>query len=443
MTNIALIVLDTLRKDTFDEYFDWLSGIRFENAWSTSHWTVPAHASLFTGQYASDVGVHARAQYLDYEDKTLAEKLQQEGYRTRGFSTNSHITPHFNFDRGFNEFNCEMRAKKYNDRLFSLSEQFQPPRSNYPKQAIKSALGVVRGEFAIRSSLEKMYRHLSSHYPTLPSATGTSAGKALSYIREVEFGSDEFLFVNLMDVHGPYNPPLRYQRRRYSRSDIMTKGMETFSDKTVAPEAARDAYEDCARHLSDKLQKIIDELDNFDYIITLSDHGESFGEDSVWAHIYGLHPSLTQIPLVITGPDRKTSTEETTVNLLDVYATILDIAEVDDETEGRPLLNSISTRPCLTEYHGITHEKKLEKLQEYGVSDTEIAAIDEPRFGMSLPPSYYRYETLNDTSVVGESEYEDPEALLEELKTARPALNRTGHELGEAMESQLSQLGYL
>jgi len=48
-TSIALVVLDTLRKDSFDEHFDWLEGVRYDNAWSTSHWTHPAHGSLFTG----------------------------------------------------------------------------------------------------------------------------------------------------------------------------------------------------------------------------------------------------------------------------------------------------------------------------------------------------------------------------------------------------------
>jgi hypothetical protein len=59
VTRIALIVLDTLRKDAFDRHFDWLPGRRFEHAFSTANWTTPAHASLFTGWYASEVGVHA------------------------------------------------------------------------------------------------------------------------------------------------------------------------------------------------------------------------------------------------------------------------------------------------------------------------------------------------------------------------------------------------
>jgi arylsulfatase A-like enzyme len=295
----------------------------------------------------------------------------------------------------------------------------------------------------VRISLKKMYRHLSNRYPILPSVAGTSAGEALSYVRETKFGSDEFLFMNLMDVHGPYNPPLRYQRHRYSRADITANGMDTFSDGPVNPEVMRDAYEDCARYLSDKLRAIVGELSDFDYVITLSDHGESFGEDGVWAHIYGLHPSLTHVPLVVRGPDRTTATRETPVDLLDVYATILDIAGIDTETEGRPLLGELPSRPCLTEYHGITHGDKLDQLRDYGLSDAEVKKIDEPRFGVSLPPNYYRYETLDSTSVVGDTEYEDPEALLQELKSARPDLDRTETELEEDVKSQLSQLGYL
>jgi arylsulfatase len=443
MTNIALIVLDTLRKDTFNDHFDWMTGIRFENAWSTSHWTVPAHASLFTGQYASDAGVHARAQHLDYEGETLAESLSAADYRTRGFSTNGHITPYFEFDRGFDEFECRLQAKQHDDRLIRLSEQFQGPLSKRPKELLRTFRGIARGEFDIGPSLRKMYRNLADEYPLLPSVAGTSAREALSYVRETEFETDEFLFMNLMDVHAPYNPPLRYQRHRYSGADSMVRGMDTFSDKPVDPGVTRNAYEDCARYLSDKLRAIVNELDDFDYIITLSDHGESFGEDGVWAHPYGLHPSLTHVPLVIRGPDRTTNSRGTPVDLLDVYTTVLDIAGITTESAGRPLLGELPPRPCLTEYHGITHTDKLNQLREYGLSDAEVAEIDEPRFGVSLPPNYYRYEALNSTNVMGETEYEDPETLLEELKSARLSLDRTGPALADEVKSQLSQLGYL
>ena len=43
--SVAIVVLDTLRKDTFDRYFEWVEGTVFDNAYSTSHWTVLTHVS--------------------------------------------------------------------------------------------------------------------------------------------------------------------------------------------------------------------------------------------------------------------------------------------------------------------------------------------------------------------------------------------------------------
>lgn len=99
MTNVALIVLDTLRKDRFDRYFDWLPGVRFERAYSTANWTVPAHASLFTGLHPSETGVHAKNVYLDVPEPVLAERLANVDYTTRAISANVHATGHFDFER--------------------------------------------------------------------------------------------------------------------------------------------------------------------------------------------------------------------------------------------------------------------------------------------------------------------------------------------------------
>lgn len=71
--NVAVVVLDTLRKDAFDRHFEWLPGLQFDNAWSSSHWTVPAHGSMFTGKYPSETGVHAKNVLLDCEQPVLAE----------------------------------------------------------------------------------------------------------------------------------------------------------------------------------------------------------------------------------------------------------------------------------------------------------------------------------------------------------------------------------
>src|SRR5262249_59904051 len=62
--NVLLVIFDTARGDRFP--FDGYArptapnlgeiarqGVVYRNAWSPAPWTVPAHASLFTGQYPS------------------------------------------------------------------------------------------------------------------------------------------------------------------------------------------------------------------------------------------------------------------------------------------------------------------------------------------------------------------------------------------------------
>lgn len=72
--NVALIILDTLQKDVFNDQFGWLSGVRCENAWNTSHCTTPAHAFLFIGVYPSKVGAHAKHKQLREYRQTLRLK---------------------------------------------------------------------------------------------------------------------------------------------------------------------------------------------------------------------------------------------------------------------------------------------------------------------------------------------------------------------------------
>ena len=66
--NVVLIVLDSVRRDHLSCYgyerdttphIDRIAsqGVRFTRATAASCWTIPSHASLFTGLYPSEHGV--------------------------------------------------------------------------------------------------------------------------------------------------------------------------------------------------------------------------------------------------------------------------------------------------------------------------------------------------------------------------------------------------
>jgi arylsulfatase len=437
MDNIAIVVLDTLRKDTFDEQFDWLPGRRYERAYSTSNWTVPAHASLFTGRYASEVAVHAKDIYLDCDRSVLAERLSAAGYTTRAFSANTNISGHFAFDRGFDHFLSPAEQRHLNDENLFDWRAFSRDSSR---------TGVGRYLDAVRQCVTADCRTLPSLLAGLRmklrdeenAYRGTA--EATERFGEVSFGDDEFLFANVMEVHEPYRAPASY--RTVEEPDL-TNAVGDLSFGTVDEERTRTAYEDCARYLSDAYRDLFDLLtDHFDYVITLSDHGELLGEHDGWGHEHGLYPELTHVPLVVSG-DGLDGSCTAPVSLLDVHRTVLELAGVDaEDSRGRSLLGDVEERDSLTEYHGLTPWSER-RLKENGYTD-ELAAYDADRRGC-LTASGYGYETIDDVVTVGDVSTDEIreriDALADDL-VVEEAVGGTDGDVPDEVQSRLEDLGY-
>ena len=133
--NIVLIVTDTMRRDAVSVYnnnvmtpnIEYLSknAVIYNNAISPAPWTVPAHASIFTGKYLNEHKLHeaynekhtelfGKMNKVKY--KTISEILQKEGYNTIGLSANPSIGPGSGFDRGFNTF---IKIENYYDSFLA------------------------------------------------------------------------------------------------------------------------------------------------------------------------------------------------------------------------------------------------------------------------------------------------------------------------------------
>ena len=110
--NVLLITLDTVRADHLSLYgyerptspvLERLarSGVRFDEARAAAPWTLPSHASLFTGRWPHELGVNWNDP-LDGEYPTLAGYLGSRGYATAGFVANTIECSYDNgLDRGF------------------------------------------------------------------------------------------------------------------------------------------------------------------------------------------------------------------------------------------------------------------------------------------------------------------------------------------------------
>ena len=79
-------------------------GIRFDAAQATSSWTLPSHATMFTGRWLHELSV-GWLHPLDRAWPTLAEFLGARGYATAGFIANTaYCASDSGLDRGFTRY---------------------------------------------------------------------------------------------------------------------------------------------------------------------------------------------------------------------------------------------------------------------------------------------------------------------------------------------------
>nr|MBX2796593.1 sulfatase-like hydrolase/transferase [Myxococcales bacterium] len=114
--NVLVILWDTARADAMSLYGAkrdttprmkaWAEehGVIYERAISPAMWTVPSHASLFTGLAPSTHGAGFDHRWLDNDNVTLAEHLGANGYQTYAFSANPNLSPkRVNLLQGFEQ----------------------------------------------------------------------------------------------------------------------------------------------------------------------------------------------------------------------------------------------------------------------------------------------------------------------------------------------------
>lgn len=259
-------------------------GVLFLNAYSASCWTVPAHASLFTGLYPSEHQLDLDHHFLDSAHRTLAGALRERGYSTACISCNSFVA------RG----------------IPGLSQGFD------------LALDIDGGYREGMRLIDRGVRKVQKSWRTLfrrdrgAGAATQAAGAWMSH-QERPF----FLFMNYMDCHLPYRlrRPQRYayipfeERGRSAEVPLdpfaVMAGALSLSAQEL--ELIRAQYDGCLTYLDAQVGRLaahLQKLGRFEdtiFIVT-SDHGESFGEHGLHDHQYGLYEHLLRVPLVARFP---------------------------------------------------------------------------------------------------------------------------------------------
>ena len=302
--DIVLIVLDAARADNVGAYgysrqtspnIDRLAAesLLFENVYATAPYTLSSMATMLTGLSFVQHGVTVREHRLSESVTTLAEYLQEAGYRTACLSANPNNSARLGLEQG-----CDVFEEFWQDVV--------PPASLDPYRVSRRALDVI-GD-AAESPLFLMLHYVPPHEPYAPRSEfdifgdeGYDGGYdgSLETIRAIDNGTLEPTPADLAEIVSLYDGNLR-------------------------------TGDDAVGLVLDMLQR----RERWDQTVVLvtSDHGEAFGEHGRMGHNTTVYDEMLHVPFVLRVPEdfRLPAVDsESIASLADVTPTLLGLAGVE------------------------------------------------------------------------------------------------------------------
>lgn len=377
--NIVVFVLDTARARNFSCYghststtnhIDDLAreGVLFENAVSVSPWTLPSHASLFTGVPPSVHRTNALERSLPNSLQTLAETLSNAGYRTIGMSANPWFSSQFGITRGFDDFHHlfgPLATDSYREFVTHVTDD------------TKGLIDRFSNLVSDQSPIELFRNGTTAAYRQFIGREDDGASEAVDRSVDALKGSEPyFLFINFLEPHLPYEPPEAYLDRsvaEFGRSAVKSVNQDApaynIRNIDMSPddfEILESLYDAELNYVDDCIGNILDVIDQNGqrentFVAVLGDHGENIGDHDLMSHHYSVNHTLLHIPLILRFPNLFEGGDivENRVSSLDVPATLDSIlrsagvrtAGFQDQQQGIPLHeDSPKDRSIVAEY---------------------------------------------------------------------------------------------
>ncbi|WP_318568845.1 sulfatase [Salinigranum marinum] len=346
--NILFIVMDTARaRDTLPSTNTELvpelaeladEGVEFTSAISTAPWTLPSHASLFTGQYTSQHSTNAGNKRFSPTHKPLARLLSNSGYSTVAFSNNSWIAPEFGFDDGFDEFFAGWKLFDSDDELPRVMREFDEPLSQFSELLKSTELKHL--PTTVANAIFTKYLRRRYDYGAL-----LTNWKVRRWLDNWNGSKPFFMFINYLEPHLKYDPPKKYcdlpegvstsEAKQINQSpwEYVT-GETQLSDRELT--ILEHLYRSEIGYLDHRIGELLDLLSTYDslentLIVVVGDHGENIGDHGLMDHQYCLYDTLIHVPLIIRGPNNFKGGKQVTdvVESRYIFPTILEAAGVD------------------------------------------------------------------------------------------------------------------
>ena len=285
----------------------------FERCWANAPWTVPSYMSQFTGLNSaaffnpSKTGTADWILSLPEKHWTMAEYFQEAGYRTAAFIDNPNILADRGFDQGFD---------LYDDTATKLD-----------------------------------HRHVGGGIDHITPL-------ALDWLDQGPEGQPDFLFFQVLDVHGPYVSAGKFEGffegtpspvpsatvpvalndelifgaiPHYIAQPVLEEGQVEVDSAVLVQD-----YDEGIRAMDAALGKLLARLHvsgvlDEAVVIISADHGESMGEhDSYFHHVIN-RGELLHVPLLIKLPGQTEGKRvQGNAQLIDLLPTMLELADLPD-----------------------------------------------------------------------------------------------------------------
>ncbi len=451
-TGVLLISIDSCRPDHLSCYgyksatrpeiltspsIDALAaeGVLFEQAVSTTSWTVPAHKSLLTGlpdelHGGRTLGPLPESRHL------VSETFQKAGWRTAGFFSGPNLHPWYGFGRGFERYvDCSNAPVDDGAQVFELANQDEVNAMHDVQRA--SHQGVTGPKLV--AAFDEWFDGL---------------------------GKDErfFAFVHMWDVHYDYAAPPEddvffpeydgwLDGSNYGELTKKTERDPRDVARLIALYDAEVRFTD--RHVAlllDELRKA-GRLDDT-LVVLVSDHGEEFFEHDHYGHNRTLFEEVVRVPMILRYPRALPHGVRLrdVASLADVAPTILALCRLPRPRGacamwGRSLLpaldGELEERDAPLDLRLMREDNPLRGMRGPAhkfVKDADTADyFDLARDPQESKPAYW-----DDSNPIDKQRLELAEKLWRDLATCSEALgvSDSGGEMPPELLDALNRLGY-
>jgi arylsulfatase A-like enzyme len=320
--NVILVSIDSLRADHVGCYgYDRQTtpnldrfaaeGARFEQHMSSSSWTLPAHAAMFTSVSDSVHGcVEATGTALNPAFTTLAESFQQAGYATGGFYGGPYLHAAFGLGQGFDEY----------------------------KYCVESQAGTFEADQVASWANDSNKQERTHTGVTNPLVYGA----ARDWMEDHD-GAPFFAFVHFWDVHYDFTPPAPWDTRFDPAYEGPIDGRHFFRDNvTYNPRMSRRdlvhlkaLYDGEIGWTDTFLGKLRADLEAWGLaentiLAITSDHGTEFFDHGLKGHRQTLFDEVVHVPFVLWAPGRIDGGRvvEQQTRVIDLGPTLLELADI-------------------------------------------------------------------------------------------------------------------